>query len=167
MIDSKLPKRKPTRWSEIDYSTAGLYFITICTHQRKQTLSTVVGEGLAPPVIELTPYGEIAEQQLSLLKARFPSVDIDTYIIMPNHIHLILHLTNSAAGGASPSPTVSDIICAFKSLTTRLCKQKYNEKKIFQRSFYDHVIRNEHEYAEISKYIAKNPQTWREDSLYG
>ncbi|MBR3862075.1 MAG: transposase [Clostridia bacterium] len=164
MIDNKLPKRKPTRWSEIDYSTEGLYFITICTHQRKQTLATIVGEGLAPPVIKLTPCGEIAKQQLSLLQARFPNAHVDTHVIMPNHIHLILHLTK--AGGASPSPTVSDIICAFKSLTTRLCNQSYHAGKLFQRSFYDHVIRSMREYEEIAQYIAKNPQTWREDSLY-
>ena len=83
---------------------------------------------------------------------------------MPNHIHAILRLTETA--GASPRPTVTDIICAYKSLTTRACKEIAPIGKLFQISFYDHVIRNQKDYLEISEYILNNPKQWELDKLY-
>lgn len=69
-------------------------------------------------------------------------------------------------GGASPSPTISDIVCAFKSKSTRACKMAGYEKKLFQRSYHDHIIRNKEDYEEISKYIYQNPINWETDELY-
>ena len=157
--------RKQIRWDGYDYSHAGTYFITICTEQRKNLLSTVVGEGLAPPEIHLTDIGEIVEQQLLSLEARYPNLTNDCYVIMPNHIHVIF-LLNDKAGGASPSPTVSDIICSFKSLASRLCKQRFGIEKLFQRSYYDHVIRDSRDYDEHVRYIGENPMFWLQDELY-
>ena len=87
---------------------------------------------------------------------------IDKYVIMPNHIHLILTL-QAGTGGASPSPTVTQVVGTFKSMTTRLCE---GESKLFQRSFYDHVIRNDMDYQEIWTYIDQNPAKWAEDCFY-
>lgn len=158
-----LPKRKPVRLKGYDYSTAGAYFITICVQGRRCILSQItVGEGLAPPAVQLTDMGKLAEQQLQAIPARYPSAAIDKYVIMPNHIHLILRL-QAGAGGASPSPTVTQVIGVFKSLTTRLCP---DETKLFQRSFYDHVIRNETDYQEIWTYIDQNPAKWSDDCFY-
>jgi REP element-mobilizing transposase RayT len=84
---------------------------------------------------------------------------------MPNHIHAILFLKNEA-GGASPSPTLSDVICSFKSLTSRLCKRENGTVHIFQRSYYDHVIRDRKDYEMHVKYISENPWKWKEDDLY-
>lgn len=140
----------------------GAYFITICVQSRRCILSRIVGEGLAPPVAELTDIGRLAEEQLRRLPDRFPSVTVDKYVIMPNHIHLILEL-QKGAGGASPSPTVTQVIGAFKSLVTRLCG---GETKLFQRSFYDHIIRGEEDYQEIWEYIDQNPAKWQEDRFY-
>lgn len=162
------PKRKPNRLKEYDYG-AGAYFITICTHGRKCILSDIiVGEGLAPPVVRLTQYGAIAEEQLLALERRYPTVQIDQYVIMPNHIHAILQIREQTgeAGGASPSPTLVDAVGAFKSLTTRLCNRIQPIPKLFQRSFHDHVIRNETDYKEIRAYIENNPAKWAEDTLY-
>ena len=97
-------KRKPNRLYRYDYSTPGAYFITICTKNKQKTLSSIVGEGLAPPEPKLSNYGKIAEQQLLNLEKRYPNVTLDKYVIMPNHIHMILVLRETA-GGASPSPT--------------------------------------------------------------
>ena len=97
-------KRKPNRLYRYDYSTPGAYFITICTKNKQKTLSSIVGEGLAPPEPKLSNYGKIAEQQLLNLEERYPNVTLDKYVIMPNHIHMILVLRETA-GGASPSPT--------------------------------------------------------------
>ncbi len=174
-MPSEKPQRKPTRLKDFDYSTSGAYFITICTEGRKNLLSRVVGGGqplgcqakrcLPPPEIQLKPCGEIAKEQLLLLEQRHPNISIDQYVIMPNHIHMILILRKDS-GGASPSPTVSDIICAYKSVTSRLCKKKYFVEKIFQRSFYDHIIRDRDDYNTRVKYIHENPVRWYFDELY-
>ena len=158
----KLLRRKPTRLKYYEYSASGVYFITICTQDRRCILSEIVGEGLAPPETRLTGYGKIADGQLSLLRARFPSVSVEKYVIMPNHIHLLLRL-NVEAGGASPSPTISTVIGVFKSQTTRL--SKFGGKR-FQRSFYDHIVRGEKDYWEIWGYIDANPAKWKEDCFY-
>ena len=164
----ELPKRKHPRMKDFDYSLCGAYFITICTQNRRCLLSHVVGRGLAPAEeasLELTSFGEIAKQQLFLLKERYPFLDVDQYVIMPNHIHMILILDNETAG-ASPRPTVMDIICTYKSLTTKMCKEHGFKDKLFQDSFYDHIIRNLEDYRNIAKYIYDNPNQWCYDTLY-
>ena len=156
------PVRKSPRLHHYDYSQNGTYFITICTQKQHCVLSRIsVGEGLAPPALTLLPFGEIADQQLRSLSTRFPSVTVEKYVIMPNHIHILLTLRH--AGGASPSPTIPAIIGAFKSLTTRACK--INES-LFQRSFHDHVVRTEQDYAMIWAYIDQNPLKWTVDRFY-
>ncbi|MBR2011131.1 MAG: transposase [Clostridia bacterium] len=105
------------------------------------------------------------------LQNKFP-LTVDQYVIMPNHIHLIVTVKDCdeiRAIRESPLQKRSIISRVVGYLKMNATKQihSFMSGAIFQRSFYDHVIRNEHEYAEISKYIAKNPQTWREDSLYG
>ena len=120
-MDNNLPKRKHSRLNHYDYSTTGAYFITICTHSRRCLLSRIVGRGLAPAEIQYTAYGQIAQEQLLLLEQRYPSLKIDQYVIMPNHIHAILFLEEAA--GNDQRPTLIDIVCAYKSLTTRQCKR--------------------------------------------
>ena len=164
-MDNNHPIRKSTRLQSHDYRTAGAYFVTICTQDRKQLLSdiiktpenpTAVGEGLAPPQlsqgdlrvreglippdywVQLKPCGEIVREQLYLLEERFPSVEVSDYVIMPDHVHAIIILL-AQEGGASPSPTLDEVICAFKSLTSRSCKQKLGVERIFQRSYADHI----------------------------
>lgn len=164
-MNAPKPCRKTMRLKAFSYNTAGAYFLTICSADKRCIFSTIhVGEGLAPPVVALTKYGNIAKTQLMALEERFEQVEIDSYVIMPNHIHLILLLHD--AGGASPSPTVSDIIAAFKSLTTRECKRYGMEEKVFQRSFYDHIIRSQQDYDTKKRYILENPQRWLGDALY-
>ncbi len=157
-----LPSRKPTRLKGYDYGSNGYYFVTICSHNRKQIFSKIVGQGLAPAKIELSSYGIIAQEQLLKIENRFKDVKIDKYVIMPNHIHIIV-VINRTEAGASPCPTLSDIICAFKSLTTRQCNTYLPIKKLFQTSFHDHIIRGEKDYQKIWEYIDSNAQKWQED----
>ena len=84
---------------------------------------------------------------------------------MPNHIHAIMIL-NGEAAGASPRPTITDIVCAYKSLTTRDCKKNGFEGKLLQTSFYEHIIRGREDYEEIARYIYENPTRWYYDELY-
>ena len=98
------------------------------------------------------------------LEQRYPSLKVDQYVIMPNHIHIILVLEKSA--GVTRQPTIMDIVCAYKSLTTRQCKKVRPIDKLFQTSFYEHVIRGREDYLEIAEYIVNNPRKWELDKLY-
>ena len=163
-MENTLPKRKHPRLKQYDYSTAGAYFVTICTQNRRCLLSRIVGHRLSTIETELTDYGKIAEAQFMLLEERYPTLKIDQYVIMPNHIHAIMILTESAED--SQFPTISDIICAYKSLTTKACKKLSPIEKLFQTSFYEHVIRGQADYDEIAEYIANNPTQWELDKLH-
>ena len=175
-MENSLPRRKHPRLKRYDYSTPGAYFITICTQNRRCLLSHIVGRGLAPAEIQYTPYGQIAKNQLLSLEQRYPSLKIGQYVIMPNHIHAILLLEDTAGAAVSPttmgtagaavSPTIMDIVCAYKSLTTRECKKVQPIDKLFQTSFYEHVIRGPEDYDEIAEYIVNNPKQWELDRLY-
>ncbi len=158
-----LPERKQIRLPDYDYSEPGAYFVTLCTEKRVRVLSDIiVGQGLAPAEIRLSRYGEIAKEQLLLLQERYTNVRIDKFVIMPDHIHVIIVLENDAAG-ASPRPTLPEIMCVYKSLTTRMCKKAgFKGTKLFQYSYFDHVIRNRHDYEETWKYIESNPYRWIE-----
>ena len=160
-MDGEMLKRKHPRLKEYDYSQNGAYFITICTKDRRCVLSRVVGRGLGPAAIELSHYGEIAEQELLSLEQRYPFITVDAYVIMPNHIHFLFAIENETAG-ASPRPTISDVVCAYKSLTTRRCRCG----KLFQTSFHDHVIRDQSDYDDVYRYVENNPTQWELDELY-
>ena len=156
--------RKHPRLKTYDYSLPGYYYVTIHTAAPECRLSTV-GRGLAPagePFVKLTRLGKIAQLQLKELENRFPNVEIDKYVIMPNHIHAIIRLHETA--GASPRPTLMDVVGTFKSLTTRLCNQLDHTpgRKLFQTSFYETVLRNERAYQECWLYIDGNPSKWLE-----
>ena len=158
-------KRKRIRWENHDYSEPGRYFITVCTEGRKPILSRVlsVGDGAYDvPQIELTEFGKSVEKYL-LSSNKIDGVQIDQYVIMPNHIHFIV-LCEENGTSRAPSPTnakISHLVSTFK----RFCNREIGSN-IFQRSFYDRVIRDEKEYIKVCNYIYENPFKWREDELY-
>lgn len=161
-----MPRRKQIRLQNYDYSTPGAYFVTICTHERRCMLSNItVGEGLAPPVVTLSPIGKTVEEQIQALPQRYLTIRIDNYVIMPNHIHLIVSL-HEDAGGASPSPTLFDVVRVLKSLTTRLSRILLGDLPLWQRSYHEHVIRNKDDYKQIWDYIENNPARWADDRYY-
>ena len=127
----------------------------------QESFGLSVGEGLAPPEcsVRLKPCGEIVKEQLILLKNRFPAVSVEDFVIMPDHIHAVLFIQKKA-GGASPSPTLHDVICVFKSLTSRICKNRFGIEKMFQRSFAEHIVRDREDYETRRKYIYENPTRW-------
>ena len=117
MMKDCLPQRKHARLKQYDYSAPGAYYITICTQNRCCLFSQIVERGLAPAEIQLFEYGRIAQEQLLLLEKRYSNLRICQYVIMPNHIHAIIMLENAA--NDAPSPSITDIICAYKSLVTK------------------------------------------------
>ena len=166
-----LPQRKHTRLKYYDYSKNGYYFVTICTKDKKPLLGEIVqnnvGRGLAPAATKLNIYGKIVENILLEIPNKFNEIKIDKYVIMPNHIHAIISFQFETAV-ACPRPTLNDIIRTFKSKSTIACNQQdcLLERKIWQTSFYEHIIRNEHSYQEIWQYIDNNPLKWQLDKLY-
>lgn len=160
------PRRKSRRLNNYDYGQNGYYFVTVCTHKRRRILSEiVVGQGLAPAEVKLTDMGKIAEEQLLDLENRYKGIKIEKYVIMPNHIHAVIVIDNTAAG-ASPCPTLSAVVGTFKSLATRICRQNYEIDRVFQESFYDHIIRNEKDFLAVYQYIETNPLKWENDEYY-
>ena len=163
-----LANRKPTRLKGYDYSTPGAYFVTVCTKGKRCVLSDIVGEGLcALPVNKLTTIGNEVERCIEYIGENYPGVRIDKYVIMPNHIHMIIIIRgNIISNGMSkaPSPTnamLSHIVSALK----RFCNKEIGHN-IFQRSFHDHIIRNISDYNRIAKYIYDNPLLWEQDCFY-
>lgn len=154
------PKRKPNRLKAYDYSQNGAYFVTVCTKDRKEILSQIgVGEGLcALPYNKLTSIGKEIEKCIEYIKQNYNNVAIDKYVIMPNHIHLIILLNETGGRGNPPLPHVIGLL---KSYTTNCYKNK-----LWQRSFHDRIIRNEKEYQKIWEYIETNPLKWEEDCFY-
>ena len=155
-----LPERKPARLKGYDYSLPGAYFITICTKERKEILSKIiVGEGLCTlPQNILTSIGKEVEKSIQYVNNNYDSVSIDKYVIMPNHIHLIVSLNNSGGHG---NPPLQNIIGQFKSYTTN----KFG-KVLWQRSYHDHIIRGKEDYKKIWDYIDTNIVKWEQDCFY-
>ncbi len=166
-----LPKRKPTRLKGYDYSENGVYFITICTHDRKCLFSNIVGAIHEFPENKLTQYGEFAKQVIEILPVRF-NVSIPKYVIMPNHIHLIIEIyDNDEKRAIRESPlqhhrSIVDKMVGF--LKMNVSKKIHNtySNKIWQRSYHDHIIRGEKDYQEIWEYIDTNVIRWEKDCFY-
>nr|WP_325211281.1 transposase [uncultured Oscillibacter sp.] len=171
-------QRKPLRLRGYDYGRAGYYFVTVCTAVRGQDLlSTIrVGGGLCPappdgtadfsPVIVLTPIGQVVDESIRGIPQRYAGVQVDTYCIMPDHVHLILSIAKSTAEtcktGWDRARPLQDIIGAMKSYTDRQYRilGMPSETKLWQTSYYDHIIRNQEDLKATRQYILDNPQKW-------
>jgi len=170
-MKNNLPKRKPTRLKGYDYSTPGAYFVTICTHDRKCLFSNIVGAIHESPENKLTKYGEILKRIIETLHDRF-NVSIPKYVIMPNHIHLIIEIYNDDEKRAiRESPlqyhrSVIDKIVGFLKMNVSKKIHKTDNEKIWQRSYHDHIIRGEKDYQRILEYIDMNPSKWELDCFY-
>ena len=148
--------RKPNRLKNYDYSQNGMYFVTICTNEMKCILSTVenVGEGLLTlPNLHLTKAGKIVKNSIEYANKHYNNICIEKYVIMPNHVHLLISLEKKMGG--SGDPPLQDIIRRIKSYSS-----KQYGSSIWQRSFYDHIIRNENDYLLHIQYIDENPKKW-------
>lgn len=160
-------KRKPIRLSGYDYTQNGSYFITICTKNRIEWFGEIKNKNII-----LNNYGKIVDQQLDWLEQQYNYVNLDCWVIMPNHVHLILDMCSRAGhlGRSRPAPTeqnkikpLSGLIGAFKTTSSKIIHQNGFNDFSWQRNYYDHIIRNETELNKIREYIFKNPANWEQD----
>lgn len=157
-----LEQRKKIRLEEFDYSQTGCYFLTICVKDKKCILCR--GEQCSPEnEFLLSNIGKIVNNAINNISNYYPNITVDKYVIMPNHIHMILIVndTEEKPGRTLFAPTISRVIKQMKEYVT-----KKVGLSIWQKSFYDHVVRNEIEYLEILKYIETNPIKWQEDEYF-
>jgi len=165
--------RRSIRLKEYDYTQNGAYYVTICTQDKKCVLSNIVNEKTI-----LTNYGKIVEEEWLKTKSIRPYVDLDYYVIMPNHFHGILFINkNKGKGVKLHAPTnnfklqphsLGSIMRGFKSsVTSRINKtQNTPGRKFWQRNYYEHIIRNDDDLNRVRKYIKNNPIKWSMDKNY-
>ena len=184
-MDNKkeLPKRKPTRLRNFDYNTTGAYLITICTEDRRQILSRIVGVDVLgdpsqgknhsvgvdvpgdPKNVELLPHGTVADKYIKQMNEFYENITVGQYVIMPNHIHFLLFVCEDGSPRTSTPTKQTSFVSHFVSTFKRFCNKEYGGN-IWQRGFYDHVIRNRDDYEEHVKYVYQNPLRWYYDELY-
>ena len=159
--EKDLPERKEPRSKGFDYSKTGTYFLTICTKARKRLFAPVGADSISARMVERTFLETIRQ---------YDGVDSPIYVVMPNHFHAIITISRADMESA---PTVSEIIQSFKRYSTveytKMVKDGILppfDKQIWQRSFYDHIIRNRDDYSGICRYICENPLRWYHDKLY-
>lgn len=149
-MEEILPIRKRIRLKEYDYSEENMYFITICIKNRLEILGRIEKNEL-----NLSNEGNIVEKNIYKIGEIYSNVEIDEYVIMPNHIHILIFIKNKNG------VTISKIIKHYK---TNVSKEiKYS---IWQKSFYEHIVRNEKEYFKIKEYIRNNIINWKKDKYF-
>lgn len=149
-MQENLQTRKTIRLKDYDYSKEGMYFITICIKDRKELLGNITNDK-----INLTKEGIIAEENIKSIEEIYSNIRIDGYVIMPNHIHMLLEIKNKN------DITVSKIIKHYKTNVSR--EITYS---IWQKSFYEHIVRDEKEYLKITEYIQNNVINWEKDKYF-
>ena len=148
---SHWPRRKPTRLPNYNYSEAGGYFITVCTEEKRCILWDSNG---------ISETGILVQKQLAHMADFYSHIAIDKYVVMPNHIHMIL-LVRHGTDAQGANAAIPKFVSAFKRFTNRNAGQT-----LWQRSYHDHVIRNEEDYLRIWQYIDSNPAKWCEDCYF-
>jgi putative transposase len=172
-VQDDLPwhQRRPARLRGYDYTQPGWYFVTICVQDRACVLGSVCNGKM-----DLNDAGRMIEATWAEMPLHYPRVRLDQAIVMPNHLHGVIVLEDAAATGdgrpqgAAPTLSLPDIVDRFKTLTTRLYIDAVRRHgwqpfagRLWQRSYYDHVIRDEHALSQIRDYIVNNPIKWEMD----
>ena len=171
MFDRDKHHRRTIRLKGWNYSNTEAYFITVCSRNREFLFGKILDGKM-----QLNEYGRIAETEWLQTAAVRSNVELDEYIIMPNHIHGILVIINNGRGVLqyapteersfrSPTQTIGAIVRGFKSATTKHINIKRDTPRypVWQRNYYEHIIRNENELNRIRQYIIENPIRWEED----
>lgn len=173
-FDPQKHHRRSIRLKGYDYSREGWYFITICTKNRQKLFGDVVGGEMV-----LNAGGKIVKKCWTDISVHFPIVVLDKYVIMPNHLHGIIYMRDhdNTVGAKnisplqqnnnfqSPSRTIGSIIRGFKIGVTKWFRKNTKIYNVWQRNYYEHIIRDEPELNRIRNYIIKNPANWQNDKF--
>ena len=158
-------QRRSVRLKGYDYSQSGDYFVTVVTLNRLPVLGEIVdGEML------LNSTGQSVADAWEWLANRYPHIELDEFVVMPNHLHGIIVISNDVKGGSRTAPTarkpLGRLVAAFKTVSTKQVNIAHGTpgQPLWQRNFYEHVIRNEEELDRIREYIATNPMKWETDA---
>ncbi len=153
--------RRPIRLQGYDYSRAGAYFVTVCTHDRLCLFGEIADRRMA-----LNDAGRMVQQVWDDLPNHYSHVELDECVVMPNHVHGIVVIVGA---GFKPAPTkrhgLPEIVRALKAFSARRINEIRNTPgvKLWQRGYYEHIIRNDDELNRIREYIANNPMKWEMD----
>ncbi|MFN8528329.1 MAG: transposase [Anaerolineae bacterium] len=174
---SSLPQRKSPRLKGYDYSLSGAYFVTVCTHDRR----CLFGE-IDDHVLMLNAAGQIAAEHWLALPVHHPGIELDAFVVMPNHIHGIIVIVGTTPASSAPShlakpdeaglvPTktrLGTVIGSYKSAVTRAIREttQIPDLRVWQARYYDHIIRNEADLNRIREYIDTNTARWVMDTYY-
>ena len=177
----ELPKRKHSRLPHYNYSANGSYFITVCTKEKQSILGHAVGGGvLDAPFVRLSEYGVMVQKTLLEVSAFYGDITLDSHVIMPNHVHFIVSIATEGGPSRTPAPTHGSLpghgssrtptpmnarLPAFLSAWKRLTNKRAGIP-LWQRGYYDHIIRCEADYLRIWQYMEENPARWTEDEYY-
>ena len=171
----KIPDRRTTRpgttrrvrLKDFHYSTPGFYFVTICTHDRQNLFGTIENE-----LLTLSPGGNMVAEVIGECPARFASVSIDAYVVMPNHIHVLIGLAIRLDDDPG-TDDLKDVVHWLKSTVHQRFRAGVQSKgwrpyqgRIWQSGFHDHIVRNEKDLETLRQYVASNVESWEKDRFY-
>jgi putative transposase len=163
-LEGSYPQRRNVRLHNYDYTWQGTYFVTICTHDKQSLFGNITDS-----IMSLNPCGAMADSVWQDIPQHYPEVKNDIFIIMPNHVHGIIIIQDLRRAGLRPTPTqqhpLSEIVRAFKSISSRRINKHRHLQGIpvWQRCYYEHVIRSEEEFTRIGEYILFNAARWETD----
>ncbi len=170
--------RRSIRLRGYDYSQDGLYFVTICCHERRPLFGEVVNGNMV-----LNAAGQVVADSWGWLSKQYEHVELNEFVTMPNHAHAIIEIVGvqfiapqssashqgaSHQGAINRAPTVGMLVRAFKARCARAINELWQTSgtPVWQRNYYEHIIRNEAAYLKIAEYIQTNPQRWEEDTYH-
>lgn len=162
--DPERHHRRSIRLLGYDYTRSGSYFVTVCAHERQCLLGEIADGEMAPNEL-----GQLVRTTWEALPGRFPSVQLDANVLMPNHIHGIITLVGarfiapSSESGETPMSGLGEVVRAFKAITCREIRRRGISHFGWQRNYHEHIVRSREELERIRRYIANNPRRWEED----
>ena len=176
-MDNNQPRayRRSVRLQDYHYSQAGAYFITVCTQERRALFGEIVDGEMV-----LNDAGRAVEHTWLAIPQHFPQVELDAFVVMPNHLHGIVVISGSPVGAkdfsplhrinhppfrpvGTPAKSIGSIVRGFKIGVTKWFRERGDTRVVWQRNYYEHVIRGEESMSRIREYIQNNPARWEFD----